>query len=713
MYKIPVLFILILLCTSLQGQKYAPVEKYLVDSLELDRISDPDKILIDSALMLYRDCPNDTCRANSISIIVEGSWDDEVWPKYNLWILNYAANRIDKAQDSLSWYQLQRHYASSLNNIGYLFNSKGEVDSALAYYDKCLKIQEEIGDLTGISATLINTGYIFLNQGLIEKTLENYYASLKIEEELQNQSGIATALNGIGYIQYRQGDSRKALDSYTKSLNIREKLKEKYGIATCLNNIGLIFKDQEDWVKALSYYQKGLELERELVDKSGIAISLGNIGFVYNSLGDEKKALEYYTESLNIRKELQDKLGVSQSLNSIADIKLSNGDLKSARTLAQKSLKIAKELDYPKYIRDAAQILGEIAKKKKNWKESLKYFELYTQMRDSIFNEETVTASIHRQYQYSYEKKILADSIENANQQKIKQAELAALEAQKKQLDTLTKQQRQQSYFLIFGIFSTVVFSALIYNRMRAVRKQKKVIEKQNDKLKEQKKDLEYLNEDLEEFAHIVSHDLKNPLHVISALSQLIEEDFPNLEKGVKDNLKLIKESSQESNALIDGVLEYSEAGRKAVSFASVDINALLDSTIQQIRNQNGVAINITSTLPILTCNEYQFYQILSNLISNAIKYNDKEKNEGQVTIDYALTPAFHEFTITDNGPGIPKNLQPKVFDIFQKTTDSKGIDSSGIGLSIVKKLVTQNGGDINLTSEEGRGSSFKFTWPI
>lgn len=704
--KAYITIVMLLLGTQVVAQQYAAQEYYLIDSLDLNTISKKDQLLVDSALNIYHKCTTDTCRARAISLIVEGSWDEKLWPRYNAWVHNYVIDRLRHEENSVIAKELKKFHAGALNNIGYLHNSKSESDLALEYYNKSLEIQKEVEDDAGMSGTLINIGYIYLNQGLIERALEHYYESLRIEEKLQNKPGIATALNSIGYIQYRQGDAKRALQSYNKSLEIRTQLDDQYGMATCLNNIGLIFKDQRQWVKALEYYQKCMKLQEKVSDQSGIAISLGNIGLIYASIGGYDNALKYYSKSLEIRKNLQDKMGVALMLNSIASTLLQKkGDLNRAAAYARRSLEMAQDLNYPVRVRDAAETLFRIAKARKEWSNALRFHELYIQMRDSVFNEETITAAIHQEYKYNYEKKALADSIQNADRQQILDAELAASESERERLEILAANQRLQSYLLIFGIVSAFVLVVLIYTRMKAIDKHKKTIE-------QQKEDLEHLNQDLKEFAHIISHDLKTPLHVIISMVYLMEEDYPDLGEDFAERLKLIKDSSIKSNELIEGVLAYSEAGRKDVDFKSIDINDLLSAVIKQIDNKKGVRINVATPMPVIQCNEFQFQQILANLIGNAVKYNDKVQSHGEVVISYTATNKHHEFTITDNGPGIPKYLQEEVFEIFQKAPHSEAHNSSGIGLSIVKKLVTQNGGTVNLESEEGHGASFRFTWP-
>lgn len=700
------LLLLFFLCFETYGQDYAPSETYLVDSLDLSAISEKDRTLIDSILIVYRGCEDEICKLQAIGTIVQDSWDANVWPKYNRWMHNYTARRLAEDDlDSATYANMSVSYAGALNNIGYLFNATDQIDSALFYYDRCLVIQEAMGDKNGMAGTLINTGYIFLNQGLVEKALEYYYRSLALQEELGNQPGVATALNGIGYMQYKLGDLTAALKSYDRSLIMRRELGDEYGTATCLNNIGLVFKDEGEWDKALTYFEQCMALQEKLGDKNGIAIALSNIGFVYNGMGQWNRALKNYRQSLQIMEDLDDKSGIASALNSIAGVELTKGNISTAKRQAERSLRIAKEIKFPEEIRDAAETLHRIARRQSNWEQAFIYYELYVQMRDSVFNQENVTASIHQQYKYRYERQALADSIEVANEQQIQEAQLAASEAETERLSALATKRRQQTYFLIVGVFSAFLFSATIFNRMKTIKQQKETIAAQNEELELQKKNLS-------NFAHTISHDLKTPIGGIIGLLNLVEYENPELKGELKERLALIKKSAQDSDKLIGGVLAYSEATRKSMNISDVDLNDLLAGILKKMPNKNLVDIQVTQSLPKLRGNAYQVDQVFSNLIGNAVKYNNKEKGQGKIEIGYSSIPDYHQFTITDNGPGIPEKAQASIFEIFTKTNQSSEVDGTGIGLSIVKQLVVQNGGTISLNSDEGRGATFTFTWP-
>jgi len=690
-------FLFLLLLSKISfGQNYGQKEHYLVDSLDLSLTSTSDRSLIDSVLNIYHGCATDTCRINAVSIIVEESWDDAIWPKYNQWIYSYTSDRIKQSSDSSDLYYLKKAYASALNNIGYLYNSQGESDSALMYYNKTLVIQKEIDDQKSLAGTYINIAYIFLSQGIIERALEHYYKSLFIEEQLQNKIGMATALNGIGYIYYKQGDNVKALENYNKSLQIRDSLNDQYGIATCLNNIGLVYRDQKKWKQALDYFQRCMDIEKSLGDKNGVAISVSHIGYLNEVLGFHEKALDAYYESLEIYKALNNKNGMSHSYKYLADIMLVKGNVQLAREYGLKSLEIAQELQYPSNIRDAAESMNKISRQDRKWKEALFYQDLFIKMRDSLFNEETLATSINQAYKYKYEKQAIADSIRNIDNIRI-------AEAENQKLRLIAVKERQQTYFLIGGLLLTLIFIWIIYGRLNTIQKQKKIILKQN-------MNLEIINEDLKQFASIVSHDLKAPLRGITTLINFIDTDYPDIDGNMKEQIGLIKGRSIKMSNLIDGILTYSKAGQDNIEKNKVDLNKLVKSIIDDIPNEQNIDIKIENHLPTLIGNKYQLIEIFSNLIGNAIKYNDKPT--GTVNIKYNSIKDIHEFSISDNGPGIPGKFHKQVFELFKRGPNANQSDSTGVGLAIVKKLVNRYGGKLFLHSVENEGATFTFTLP-
>jgi PAS domain S-box-containing protein len=221
---------------------------------------------------------------------------------------------------------------------------------------------------------------------------------------------------------------------------------------------------------------------------------------------------------------------------------------------------------------------------------------------------------------------------------------------------------------------------------------------------------LEKKNKELDQFAYIISHDLKAPLRAINNLSEWIVEDMPEMPEAVNANFGLLRGRILRMENLINGVLDYSRIGRTKIEKQTTDLAKMLNQIVDSIVPTEGFEVYIADNIPEIKIARILFQQIFSNLISNAVKYNDKPI--GKIECLYESLPDFHQFTIKDNGPGIEEEYHKKVFKVFQTIEARDKKESTGIGLSIVQKIIEEAGGSIRIESEENKGASFIFTIP-
>lgn len=218
---------------------------------------------------------------------------------------------------------------------------------------------------------------------------------------------------------------------------------------------------------------------------------------------------------------------------------------------------------------------------------------------------------------------------------------------------------------------------------------------------------LEKQNKALNEYAHMVSHDLKAPLRSIDALlNWFIEDNAAILDDNNKKSLQLILSNVEKMDLLIKGILDYSSIDNQDIVNRKIDLNLLMEDIFRTIFIPDHVEIHINNKLPKVFGNDFRFKQLFQNLIQNAIKYNNKEK--ANIEIGSEENEQEIKFYIKDNGIGIPEKYQQKIFEIFSKLENND--HSTGIGLSIVKKIVDLYKGKIWLESQENIGTTFYFT---
>lgn len=221
--------------------------------------------------------------------------------------------------------------------------------------------------------------------------------------------------------------------------------------------------------------------------------------------------------------------------------------------------------------------------------------------------------------------------------------------------------------------------------------------------------ELENANQELKDFAYVVSHDLKAPLRGISSLAGWLAEDYKEkLDEEGNKMIDMLLGRIHRMNGLIDGILQYSRVGRIKEERVLLDFNQVVNDVIEMLNVPENIHITVENTLPEILFEETRINQVFQNIIGNAVKYMDKPL--GQVKIGCKQDEGFYEFYVSDNGPGIEEKYFEKIFKIFQTLNPRDRVEGTGIGLTIVKKIIELYGGRIWLSSRPKEGTTFFFT---
>lgn len=229
--------------------------------------------------------------------------------------------------------------------------------------------------------------------------------------------------------------------------------------------------------------------------------------------------------------------------------------------------------------------------------------------------------------------------------------------------------------------------------------------------LKNSYAELERVNKQLERFVYIVSHDLKSPLaSIITILSTLQSNNVIEEHPDIQEKIDLVYMASDHLSSMISSILEYSKQSFHQQTIEEVNTYELVNQTFFLLFPPSNIKIKVSENLPVLNTRKLKLQQVFQNMLSNAIKYNDKA--EGLIEVGVTDNGDFYNFSVKDNGPGIANADLSRIFNLFQVAGNTTNSDSStGVGLNILKVIVEEQGGKIWVESELGKGSTFYFEW--
>jgi CHAT domain-containing protein/predicted negative regulator of RcsB-dependent stress response len=254
----------------------------------------------------------------------------------------------------------RRGEAVTLNNVGLVYRSLGDSQKALDKYNEALPIRRAAGDRGGEAITLSNIGVVYRSLGEMQKALEKYNEALTNFQAIGDRAEQAILLNNIGVVYGALGETQKALDKFNDALLIKRAIGDRRGEAATLNNIGVVYRSLGDTRKALDKFNEALPIRHEVGDRRGEATTLNNIGLIYESLGDTRKALDKFNEALAITRAIGDRRGEAATLNNIGLVYRSLGETQKALEKYNETLPIFQTVGERGMVATTLNNIGEI-----------------------------------------------------------------------------------------------------------------------------------------------------------------------------------------------------------------------------------------------------------------------------------------------------------------------------------------------------------------
>jgi signal transduction histidine kinase len=638
---------------------------------------------------------------------------------------------------------------SSLNNIGVAYQYKGEYDRALDYYLRSLSLAEQIADTNGLTIAYLNIGDAYLLQGELDKALEYEKKALILSERSPDKSTRAIIYNNFGEILAKQGNIEAALDYFNRALVEMESLGEKQSIAGVLSSLGQIYARRGQQEAAFDAYRKSLVLQVEAGNKPGVASVYVNLGALYLVTQQYDSAQSLLQRGLELALAINAREVELTGLTELMRLDSAHGNIASAFARFRQITLLRDSLFGVQRTKQLAALQERFTAEKREQQIALleKDKALQTTIRNAVLVAFILlcgAAAFVTNGYFSNRRKNVA--LTAANEEIMRQKEILEEQARSIQLKNTELQQANMEYEFTLDQVHQLnellrqqnsdleELNAETMRQQVALENQAVEIEMANNALQEKNAELEYVNSEKNEFLGIAAHDLKNPLaSIIMASSTMRRYADKMTQTDILSSAVNIEETAKAMNQIIMNLLDTNaiESGKLMVEAEDIDIGDLVADIVSKYETrarEKHITIQYALTLGTVVRGDMSMaMQVLDNLVSNAVKYSPRGKN---ITVSILNEPStvtswqrragknpHHQVvlvTVQDEGPGLSEEDKKKLFGKFARLSarPTGGEHSTGLGLSIVKKLAEAMGGAVWCESELGHGATFVLQMP-
>lgn len=602
-----------------------------------------------------------------------------------------------------------------LNFIGVAYNNKGDRIKSYDYYDQALKLSRDQSDSLQIAYSNNNLGRLFFEQGILSRAYDYFIQAQAIFEDIGDASGLAYTYQSLARLYKSQRDNDKAENNYLKANKIRIQLGNTPDITSAFIQTGRFYQENEQHEKALHFFKLADSTASSIQDEINLAEIKTYLAKGYLNQGHLQEARAICEAGLKVILAKQNVRMQPQAFLTMGQIEFAAGNIAKAKKYYLLSLDISSKTNDLTSRMDAHYNLWKLSEKEKNKSAELQNLNQYLILKDSI-KDLDLARQVER---FQFEIEIGRKEQENE-----------LLKVEQARTEAIIKQQKLQNIILIIIIvfISVLGFIQWRNNKRRReineklaqqnqfIQNQRREIIDQNEKLSRRNQQLSEINHEKDTLMGIVAHDLKSPINRIKGISDLME-----LEGGlIPDHrlyVQMIKDATRGGLDLIKDLLDVHMLEETAEpNYTTFDISAFLlekVNTFVPVADSKLILLHITHVENVEVVLDADYLsRILDNLLTNAIKFSNPNSS-----IEISAVKANQKLVIKikDQGQGFSEKDKLQLFQKFKKLSarPTAGESSNGLGLAIVKTLVDRMKGNIELQSEQGKGSQFIVTLPV
>jgi signal transduction histidine kinase len=636
-------------------------------------------------------------------------------------LINEIKQKLTKAND--------QEVFSLMNDLAWEYRF-AYPDSTIYYANQAYELGKALNLKQGLSRPLNYIGVAYDKKGEPINAYDKYVQAFSLAEQQQDSSQIAYSNNNIGRLLSDQGVHNKALEYFLKARRMFEALKDSSGLAYVYQSIGRINDSQRDYKNAEANFLQAYRLRIALGNTRDIMAALVYLGSLTQKSGDIEKSLAYFLKADSAGHVINDRINLAEIKILLARNYLASGDIDSAEVLSAEGLRVISSQNAKRTLPEALLVRGQVMLKRGNPDEAKKFFlrglDIATQTKELDVKmeahfqlwklAETLGNSQDRLLHYN-QYLVIQDTLKDLEVARSLERFQFETEIQKREMENrLVKAEakatvqaaRLQNITLYIVSFFTVLVAFILWRNNR--KKQET-----NQKLVDQNHKLEELNHEKDTLMNIVAHDLKSPLNRIKGLIQLMEMD--KSAEGQAKYLDIVKKTTHSGLSLIGDLLDLNAVSETMLKphIQDVGLHVLVDEKIEAYKEaaqaKNISILKLNPDVLIVQSDPDFIKRILDNLLSNSVKFSNPNS---RIVINYGEELNNFFFSVKDSGPGFSEKDKSQLYQKFRRLSaqPTASESSNGLGLALIKSLVDRLQGNIELISEDRKGSEFIITLP-